>query len=153
MVDFNKRLKEKIAAALPAPSMVPNYDAVAPPPKQEEKAPDLRELIADNRDYLTLRRLIEEDLPWKDQEAEAKKQRKVIETKIKALMGKHKVGSALMDDIPISYFSSPRSSLDKGLLLSNGVSPQVILASMKTKVTYTLRIGKGKTEDNGGDDE
>jgi len=143
--ELKQRLQE---AAPPAPSMVPvaKEHPIAPPP-QEEKTPQLSDLISDKKDLLLLRRLIEEDMPWKEQAAEAAKMRKPLETKIKNILGKHKVGKALLDDIRVSYFGAERSVLDKELLLSNGVAPAVILASMKKSTSYTLRISKSKEEE------
>jgi hypothetical protein len=131
-----------------APSMIPVDKTPEPPPKKEEPPPpDIKTLIKDKKDLLLLARLIQEDLPWKDQESQAKKARKQIEPKIKQLLGKHQVGIARLDDIRINYFGGTRTTLSEKLLLANGVPASVILASREQSAVFTLKITRG------GDDE
>ena len=145
-----RTLQQRMNDASASPSMIPPEATPAPPPKEEPVLPQLNTLIADKRDYLLLKRLIEEDLPWKAQASQAAKERKSIEDKIKKLLGKHQVGLALMDDIRINYYSGERESLDKGLLLAQGVSPAQIIAATKKKPIYTLKITRGKEEEDEG---
>ena len=148
VVEMPKALQEQVNK-IAAPSMVPEMpQEVIPPPPKEEEIPMLGDLVKDIKDYLTLKQLIEEDLPWKRQEAEAKKARKRIETQLKNLLGKHQVGRAAMDGVTISYYSSSRSSLDRELLMRNGVTMNQIIAGTKSSTSYTLKLSEGKEEED-----
>jgi hypothetical protein len=78
-----------------------------------------------------------------------KKEREKITDAIKPLMGKLKLAKASWGDYRLSYFNTPRSTLDKALLLSHGVQPNVITACTVVKDSYTLRISRGGEEEEG----
>jgi hypothetical protein len=141
-------LKQRMAAATAAsaPSLVPEY-LNPPPPKEEEMIHTLQELVTDKKDLLALKRLINEDIALKEVEANAKKQRKPLISKMKNLLGKYSVGKALLDDIRVNYFTTSRSSIKADLLLANGVSPAVIQKCTVTSDVYTLKLSRGKDEE------
>jgi len=127
-----------------APSLVPDgLKLIPPPPKpKDELPPDLKQLVQDKKDYLTLARLIEEDMPWKAQQKEAEGKRKGIEIKIKNLLGKHKVGEAMLGDVRVSYYSGERSTIKADKLLAAGVPIQTIMACTEKSTSFTLRLSK-----------
>jgi hypothetical protein len=152
---MTKSITERMADVNSAPSLVPQ-DRPAPTPKAEEPPPppQLADLVKDKKDFILLAKLIKSDMGWKETEAEAKKVRRGMEEKIKTLLGRHGiVGSALLDDIRVSYHESERSTLNVNLLLSHGVSPATILACTDKKLFHTLRLSvKGERSDDGGED-
>jgi len=144
MPDLKQRMASATAAS--APSLVPEQ-LNPPPPKEEEVIPTLQELITDRKDFLALKRLVNEDIALKEVEANAKKQRKPLISKMKNLLGKYHVGKALLDDIRVNYFATGRSTIKADLLLDNGVSPAVIQKCTITSEVYTLKLSRGKDEE------
>jgi hypothetical protein len=66
---------------------------------------------------------------------------------MKNLLGKYHVGKALLDDIRVNYFATGRSTIKADLLLDNGVSPAVIQKCTVTSEVYTLKLSRGKDEE------
>lgn len=145
---LDARIKDQVGKAH-APSMVPDFTP-PPPPKEEEIVPDIRELVDNTADRLALLRLVEQQTAWAQQESEAKKQRRPLTESIKRILGKYEIGRAMCDGMLINYYNSPRSSLSREMLLSKGISPQVLEACTIVKDSYTLRItGAGDEGDEG----
>ena len=63
MPDLKQRMASATAAS--APSLVPEQ-LNPPPPKEEEVTPTLQELITDRKDFLALKRLVNEDIAGAD---------------------------------------------------------------------------------------
>lgn len=134
-----KQVQRQAAAA--APSMVP--EKLAPPPeKEEERIPDIKELIRDTKTRLKLARLVQQEAEYAEEEKVARKAREPLTAAIKQILGEAEVGKAQVADFVVNYYNSPRESLDKILLMQNGVSPDVIARSTKRTDCYTLRINR-----------
>ena len=118
-----------------------------PPAKEAEIIPDVRELIDDVKTRNLLAKLVTQSIDWQQTEKEAKKAREPITTQIKKILGDYEVGKAVCNGYRLNYFNSPRSSISKELLLSNGVSPAIITKCTTTSNSYTLRITAPGEED------
>lgn len=144
---LDDRIKQSVGKHS-APSMVPDFTP-PPPPKEEEIIPDVRELINSAKDRLKLAQLVEQSSAWGVQEKEAKKMRAPLTAAIKKILGEYEVGRAMCDGKLINYYNAPRSTLSRELLLSHGISPQVLEACTVTKDSYTLRISApGESEED-----
>lgn len=146
---LDQRLKEELAPT--APSMIP--EAIAPPKKEEEVVPDIKDLIKNPKDRLLAIRLVNDSLTWQAQESEAKKARKPITNTLKAIFGKYGIGKAQSGGAPINYFITPgRFDLKKAKmkLLDMGWSTDEVTAFVEEcmgKESYTLRIGAAREEE------
>jgi len=139
-----ERTKEAVAATATAPSMVP--DLPAPPPKEEEVVPSVKDLIHNKKDLLTLRRLMTEHISLSAVEREAGSKKKKITEQIKKLAGTYQIGKADYDGDRINYYSSERKTIKPDLLLAQGVQPNIILKATETTVSYALKITQAKDE-------
>lgn len=144
--DLQQRMQASTGAASRGPSIDPWNIPVQPKSPSGHKAPkedpppDLRDVVDDPAARLKIIRLSALHAQYGAEEKEAKKQKENITSQIKELLNKYQVSRANADGVIINYYSVPRSSLDKGLLLSHGVTPAIIEASTVVKFTPTLRI-------------
>ena len=119
----------------------------APPAKEEEIIPDLRELDLPPAIRHKLGHLIDNYADWGQQKHEAEAAQKPINAEIKNILGEWGIGKAWHGDRKVLYYNSPRRTLSVEKLMENGVSPAVIALCYETKDSYTLRItarGEGK---------
>lgn len=149
ITEAQRSLKERIAQVAgqaAAPSMVP-AQTVPPPPK--ETVPALSDIVQDKKDMLLLKRLIEQSVELADEEQALRKKREPLTKQIKNLLGKYEISKAECDDIHVSYYTVPRSSIKADKLLELGVLPAVIAKATVTTESYTLRISRrGEDEES-----
>lgn len=127
-------------------SMVP--EKILPPPKKEEDAPDIRDLITSSADRLKILRLSEEIVELGEAEKVAKKAKEPLVLQLKKLLGDNEVGRATVGDYKLVYYNCPRHTLSKEKLLEHGVKPAIIEDSMVHKDVYTLKVSRlGQEED------
>ena len=133
------------------------YPSTAPPPKEVEAPPQLEDLDIVPADRVRLSHLVRESAEWGQQEKEAKKARKPITEQIKTILGAYKIGRVLVCGLWVNYYNAPRTTLDKGLLMTNlleaGILPakatKILEMSTVTKDSYTLRIRvPGESDDD-----
>lgn len=141
-------LQDKMKAAVggAAPSLTPGPRPL-PPAKEVETLPDISEVIEGVADRLALKRLVADSVALAAQEKEIKAMRAPITNNIKNILAKYEVGKAMCGDARINFYTVPRSSLSKDLLLRAGVTPAVIAACTVTTQTATLRITVGQEDD------
>ena len=125
----------------------PQQNPFAPPAKEAEVVPDIREVIASVADRNKLAKLIEQQAEWGKVESEAKKTRKPLTEAIKKLVGAYEVTKMMCNGYRVSYFDSPRTSISEDALLAAGVSPTIINKCKVTSHAYTLRITQPGEED------
>ena len=131
-------------AAAAAPSMVPEKILPAPPEKEEEQIPEVKDLIQDVGLRLKLKRLIHRERELAAQEKAAAKEREPLSKAIKEIMGNQGIAKVRCDEFLASYFVVPRSTIKADLLLSQGVTPAQISKATVTTESFTLRITKEK---------
>lgn len=122
-------------------------DVTPPPPKESEKLPDMREVIADAKDRLKLIRLTEAHVAFGIAEREAKKAKAPLTTQIKDILGRNSASKLMVEGTRLNYFNAPRSSIKGDLLLQHGVSPKIIAECTVTSDAYTLKITPAGEDD------
>jgi hypothetical protein len=130
----------------------PPIPVPAPPPAREEVTiPDIKDLIQDRKKRALFALLVAKDYRWQQQESEAKKERKLISPKIKAMAGEFQIGKAQVDEYRINYYTVPREDLAmpipeaKVYLMECGLKPSQIGKLFGVKDQHTLRISKPKS--------
>lgn len=144
---LDARIKDSVGKTS-HPSMVPDWNPPAPPPKEEEIVPDIRELVPNPLDRNRLANLIRTSAEFGKMEKEAKTARTPVTAAIKTLLSKYQIGRAVCDGVLINYYNAPRASLSRELLLSSGVSPKTLDACTITKDSFTLRISATGEDDD-----
>lgn len=126
-------------------SMVPKEYKPYTPKEPEEPRVDLRDVPGLTvNDRAAIRSLVAESKLWADQERDAKKARKPITERLKAILEKYGVDAAgrfESEGVAVDLYYSSRTSLSKEMLLSNGVPPSIINACTVVKPVLTLRVG------------
>ena len=127
-------------------SMVPQDKVPAPPKKEEERVPLLKELIADRKDKNSMTLMVERYLAWSLQEKEAKKEKDVLSKAMKIIVGSYGISKVMVGVNTVNYFNAPRSSIKSELLLAQGVSPEIIERATESTPAWTLRVDPPKKE-------
>lgn len=138
---------KRATATAPKPSVIPQQSPPPPPQKVVEVIPDLTELIDDHKDQKAMKDLVATYIAWRDQEKQAKDEKDKLSEKIKTLVGNYGIAKVRVEGALVNYFSQERRTIKPELLMSHGVSPQIIDASTKVTETYTLRVTSGKDEE------
>ena len=162
MVDFNKHLAEKpkvlsireriqAIANIEAPSMIPQAAEApeAPPEKEEEVIPVIdATVIPDAKKRFELARMVTRHGEIGEIIRPLDKEKKKLTESIKVVIGKYKIGKALLGDYRINYYNAPRKVLDPAKLLAAGVPITTINACYPEAASYTLRITKEDAPDD-----
>lgn len=118
------------------------------PPKKEKEEPVSIDSLVSRGVAMEVKALVEESMEYKDTIDAAEKKRAKCTKRLKELVEKNGLESALVNDFKLLYFNAPRSSLDRDLLLMLNVSPKIIQEATVTRDVYTLKITKrGDVED------
>jgi hypothetical protein len=121
----------------------------APPPKkEEERPPDLREVVQDPTTRLVLAKLMEASLEIGEAQKSLSKQRDLITDKMKSIASDLGISVVCHGDIRLNYYNAPRSRIVAAKLLSLGVSPAIIEQATVVSDSYTLRISRFGQEES-----
>lgn len=137
-MDLASRLAASVKIA--APSIVPDGTKPKPEPKPALVFTEIRELIANPAERLKFLRLSQASSSLAEEEKKIKYARRPITEQLKNLCVKYDIERALCNDVKVSYYDAPRSTISKELLLAQGVAPAVIAACTVVKSALTLRI-------------
>lgn len=149
---FKPSLKDRLSKVAASASVDMNplsRKKFTPPPPKEEDIPDMRDVIGSTADQSSLIRLVGEHAAIGQQERLLKGQKEPLTDRIKDILGRNKATKLKVDTYRVNYYSAPRTSIKKELLLEAGVAPDIIAACTVSTETYTLRV----TEIKEGEEE
>lgn len=124
----DKTLKQKMAQATAGSgvNLNPTPRAVPPPPPEDERVPDITELIADEEDRDIVQMLI-------IQKVDVARQIKPLEaivdncnTRIKKFLSEYGITKAVSSGIGISYTATERKTINRNKLIAAGVDEATI---------------------------